>query len=97
MDVAFQPKDQVWRRRGRPPRQVSPEIIEIAQRSYNTGQCAEVTLTEDDTEQDVRDLINMLTSYARSVGKRILDQREGDVLRITMVDVKRRATRKVSA
>lgn len=90
MEVDFKPKAQVWRGRGRPARIVPPELVDLARRTYETGQCAVVTLEDDDTEQDIRDLLNLLSSYARSVGCKILDQRDGDELRITMVAIRRR-------
>lgn len=94
MEVTLEDKDGAWRRRGRPPREVPAQVAQLAQQTYRTGKCAVVTV-EPDEEEEATELMNILTSYARSLGKRCNFQRDGDILRFEMVD--RKTTRKATA
>lgn len=61
--------------------------------TYRTGKCYVVAIDPDE-EEEARELESLLTAYAGRKNKRMRFQREGDVLRFEMVDIKRRAPRK---
>lgn len=86
MEVNLRKKGDVWRGRGAPRRQVPPEIAQLAEDTYRTGQCGTATIVTEEDEADARELVNLLTSYARSRGKRLNTQREDEELRFEMVD-----------
>lgn len=83
------PKRDVWRGRGRPRREVPPQVKDMADSTYRTGNVYVVTITADE-EDDLRDLVSYLNSYAGSLGRRMRVQREDDTVRFEMVDIKPR-------
>lgn len=88
MEVSFAPKSEVWRGRGHPRREVPEAVRMMADRTYRTGQVGEVTVNADE-ETEIIELRRLLISYAKSKGRRMRIQREGDTFRFEMVDVQR--------
>ncbi len=89
MHMQTVPKNEAWRGRGRPRREIPPEIRAAADRTYRTGHVQVVTITADE-EEELRELLSLLNSYATSLGRRIRHQRVGDEVRFEMVDVVKR-------
>lgn len=94
MRIETVPKAEAWRGRGRPRREIPPEIRQAADRTYRTGNVQVATVASDE-EGELRELLSLLNSYATSLGRKIRWQREGDVVRFEMVDVQKR--KKVTA
>lgn len=88
------PKKNVWRGRGRPRREIPAEVIAMADATYRTGEVGIVTIAADE-EEELRELTGYLNSYATGRGLRMRVQREDDVVRFEMVDIKPR--KKVAA
>lgn len=83
------PKKDVWRGRGRPRREVPDQVAQMADATYRTGNVGVVTITADE-EDELRELVGYLNSYAGSLGHRMRVQREDDTVRFEMVDIKPR-------
>lgn len=92
MQMELVDRSQAWRNRGRPPRPIPEEVAQAAEMTYRTGKCYVVAIDADE-EEEIRELESLLTAYAGRKGKRMRFQREDDVLRFEMVDIKRRALR----
>lgn len=86
----MQPRQAVWRGRGAPRKQVPDEIKDLAESTYKTGKVGHVVVAEDE-EDDAKELVGLLTSYANGKNKRMRIQREENVLKFEMVDKVRRA------
>lgn len=97
MQMMLVDRSQAWRTRGRPPRPIPEEVAQAAELTYRTGKCYVVAIDPDE-EEEAKELESLLTAYAGRKGKRMRFQREDDVLRFEMVDIKRRkpAQKKVS-
>lgn len=95
MELQLVPKQEVWRGRGAPRKQVPAEIKQAADATYRTGQCGHVTVEEGE-EVEAKELIGLLTSYANSLGRRMRVQRQDDVIRFEMVDRAKRAKKVVA-
>jgi hypothetical protein len=89
VDFETASKSEVWRGRGRPRRQVPVQVQTMADKTYRTGQVGIVTV-DDDEEDELRELLGFLNSYATSLGRRIRVQREENVVRFEMVDIIKR-------
>lgn len=89
MRIETAPKKEVWRGRGRPRREVPPIVKHEADRTYRTGQVGVITVRPDE-EEELKELLGYLRSYANSLGRRMVIQREEDVVRFEMVDVQKR-------
>ena len=89
MHIATASKKEVWRGRGRPRRVIPPEVRAFADSTYRTGNVKVVTI-EAGEEEEMKELVSLLTSYAVSLGRRMRVQREDDTFRFEMVDVKPR-------
>lgn len=87
MNVAFAPKNAVWRGPGHPRRQIPPQVMEMADRTYRTGQVGMVEI-ESDEEEEATELVRLLKSYAKARGCRMRIQRDDSVLRFEMCDTK---------
>jgi hypothetical protein len=83
------PKKDVWRGRGRPRREVPDQVKDMADSTYRTGNVG-VVHVEADEEEELRELVGYLNSYAGSLGRRMRVQREDDTVRFEMVDIKPR-------
>lgn len=94
MRIESAPKKEVWRGRGRPARVVPPIVKHEADRTYKTGQVGIIHVAADE-EEELKELLGYLNSYATSLGRRMRVQRDDDVVRFEMVDVQRR--KKVAA
>lgn len=57
----------------------------MANRTYGTGNVAVVSIGADD-EEDATELVRLLRSYAKSLGKIMRVQRDDDELRFEMAD-----------
>jgi hypothetical protein len=57
----------------------------MADRTYGTGKVGVVGIGPDD-EDEARELVRLLKSYAKSLGRRMRIQRDADQLRFEMVD-----------
>lgn len=87
MQLTLKPKaESTWRGRGRPPRAVPPHIAAEIERAYRRQEIGEVWMEDEDTEEEVRELISILNAYARSKGKRMVIQQDDGVLRFEMKD-----------
>lgn len=86
MKVDFAPRAEVWRGRGHPRRQIPEEVRDMADATYRTGKVGRVTIDADD-EEDAAELVRLLRSYAKSLGRRMRIQRDDDQLRFELVDV----------
>lgn len=89
MQIETAPKKEVWRGRGRPRQEVPSQVMALADKTYRTGQVQVVTIAADE-EEELKELLSLLNSYATSVGRRMRIQREGDTVRFEMVDVVKR-------
>jgi hypothetical protein len=89
MEVSIEKKEKVWRGRGRPRRVVPKEIRDLADATYQTGNVGRVEL-DDTNDEEVRELIRLLESYADSLGRRMRIQRDDFEVRFEMVDRGRR-------
>lgn len=85
MEVQFKSADEAWRGRGHPRRTIPKEIRDMADRTYGTGKVGTVTIGPDD-EEDARELVKLLRSYAKAKGRIMRIQRDDDELRFHMVD-----------
>lgn len=89
MEVAFRDCAEAWRGRGRPPRPVPDTVRDMADATYGTGKVGTVTVGPDD-EQECKELVRMLRSYAKGSDRVMRIQRDADELRFWMVDKRRR-------
>lgn len=89
MQVTFSPKAEVWRGRGHPRRHVPQEVRDMADRTYRSGKVGRVTVNPAE-EEEAAELIRLLKSYAKSLGRRMRIQRDDDELRFELVDVERK-------
>lgn len=85
MELHLVPKQEVWRGRGAPRKQVPDQIKRAADATYKTGNVGNVTILEGE-EEEAKELVGLLTSYANSIGKRMRVQRQDDTIRFEMVD-----------
>jgi hypothetical protein len=95
MELQLVPKQEVWRGRGAPRKQVPDEIKHAADATYKTGKVGNVVIASDE-EEEAKELIGLLTSYANSLGKRMRVQRQDDTIRFEMVDRVKRAKKVVA-
>lgn len=85
MEVAYAQKDRAWRGRGHPRRTIPQEVAAMADRTYGTGHVGVVTIGADD-EEDATELVRLLRSYAKSLGRIMRIQRDDDVIRFELAD-----------
>lgn len=89
MKIVMRDPVEVWRSRGRPPRPIPDIVRQAAEESYRTGKCGTVEVAPDE-ESEARELMSLLTAYAKRQGKRMRFQREDDLLAFRMVTVAKR-------
>lgn len=80
MEIRFESRADVWRGRGRPPREPSARVIELLHQTAMTGTCATVTLA-DVTAEEVRDVKADLRAAQRRLGGRVHCQIVNNVLK----------------
>lgn len=85
MNVALESRAKVWRGRGAPRKTIPAQIAQLADATYGTGQVG-IANVADGEEDQAKELVSLLTSYANRQGKRMRVQREGNVIRFEMVD-----------
>lgn len=89
MEIVMRDPAEVWRNRGRPPRPI-PEIVrQAADESFRTGKCGTI-MVDPEEEEEAKELMSLLTAYAKRQGKRMRFQREDDLLAFRMVAVAKR-------
>jgi hypothetical protein len=91
MDVRLNPKREVWRGRGAPRKDVPDEVKRLADATYRTGKVGTVVICADE-EEEAKELVGYLNSYANSLDRRMRIQRQDDTILFELVD---RAPRKV--
>lgn len=85
MNVTMEPKAEHWRGRGAPRKHVPPQIKQLADATYRTGNIGRAEITADE-EEEARELTSLLRSYANGRGLRMRIQRDDDVILFEMVD-----------
>lgn len=90
MEFKLVPKGDVWKRRGRPGRVIPPEVMELADRTYNTGKVGQVRI-EAHEQEEAKELIFMLRAYAKTKGRHVRIQEVDDFLLFEFVDSARKA------
>jgi hypothetical protein len=85
MRIEFKSSDEVWRRRGRPRKEVPEEVKELANRTYRTRIACVLHIDPED-EEEAAELLKQLHLYARHEGRKMRTGRLGDELRFQMVD-----------
>lgn len=96
MEISFASKEKVWRGPGHPRRNVPQKVKDLAHMTYRTGKVGQVAIRAEDKE-DATELVRLLRSYAKAIGKHMRIQQDDDCLRFEMVDSGTKRTEKASA
>lgn len=85
MQITLHEKQDVWRGRGHPRREIPEQVRRMADATYGTGKVGRVEFGADD-EEDITELVRLLKAYARHQGRRMRIQRDEDEIRFEMTD-----------
>jgi hypothetical protein len=86
MEVEFTPRGTGWRGRGRPPREVPEELLDILRRTYTSGEQANIP-TAGYSTPDVSEVVGLLTRGAKDLGMRLRLQTDGHAIRFWAEDI----------
>lgn len=92
MEVTTVPRAEGWRGRGRPRREIPPQVAELARQTYKTGNIGQAVIADGEEDQ-ARELASLLTAYAEYQGRRMRIQYDGNVMRWEMVDKRKRVAK----
>lgn len=67
MRVEHRPKDEGWRPRGRPFKEVPIQILETVRETYGTDIMGVVEFEETDTPEDIKEMISILKAAGRQL------------------------------
>lgn len=85
MNVEFEGRGDGWRHRGRPPRVVPPDVMNVLQQTYETQQQAKFPV-DGASAKEVRQLASLLELGASKIGKKLRWQADELWLRFYVED-----------